>query len=158
MTVDARPVDPALEADDQGAGSTRIAELVLAFALPINGLVLSLPAIVVPLNEAAAATLVALALNRRASTSLRQIPAAFPLLLAVPALLVLSAFVNRQYDVVRLGHLVVWAALILALASGRLHGRSVARGLTAGLVVGRRRQQPADRRERLRGAADRHPR
>lgn len=136
MTVDARPVDPALEADDQGAGSTRIAELVLAFALPINGLVLSLPAIVVPLNEAAAATLVALALTRPASTSIRQIPAAFPLLLAVPALLVLSAFVNRQHDVVRLGHLVVWAALILALASGRLHGRSVARGLTAGLVVG----------------------
>ena len=136
MTVDARPVDPALDSDDQAAGATRIAELVLAFALPINGLVLSLPAIVVPLNEAAAAALVAVALNRRASTSLRQIPAAFPLLLAVPALLVLSAFVNRQYDVVRLGHIIVWAALVLALASGRLHGRSVARGLTAGLVVG----------------------
>ena len=40
------------------------------------------------------------------STALRQIPAACPLLLSVPALLVLSAFVNRQYDVVRLGHLV----------------------------------------------------
>ena len=136
MTVDARPVDPALDSDDRAAGATRIAELVLAFALPINGLVLSLPAIVVPLNEAAAAALVAVALNRRASTSLRQIPAAFPLLLAVPALLVLSAFLNRQYDVVRLGHIIVWAALVLALASGRLHGRSVARGLTAGLVVG----------------------
>jgi hypothetical protein len=138
-TARTAPVEPAVDArreDQEAVGSTRLLEAGLAFWLPLNGAMMIVPRIDVPVNELAAAILVAIALNRRPSSSLREIRGAVPLLVGLMAALGISALVNQQVDGQRLAHLAVWAGLLLALASGRLHAPSIARGLGAGVVVG----------------------
>lgn len=59
-----------------------------------------------------------------------------PLIVAVPAWLALTSLLNDNFDLRRVLNISLYAALILAIASGRLNRVAVGRGLAIGLVVG----------------------
>lgn len=59
-----------------------------------------------------------------------------PLVVAVPAWLALTSLLNDDFDIRRILNISLFAAVILAVSSGRLNRVAIGRGLAMGLVVG----------------------
>jgi hypothetical protein len=59
-----------------------------------------------------------------------------PLVVAVPAWLALTSLLNDDFDIRRILNISLFAAVILAVSSGRLNRVAIGRGLALGLVVG----------------------
>ncbi len=111
--------------------STRIPELVLFACVPLSTLRFG----GLPLNELAVLAMLALAATRRGRGQARLPYWVITLLLAIPALILLSSMMNEISPTKRLVHLASWCVLALFLSSGRIHAPSAVRGLAVGLLL-----------------------
>ncbi len=112
------------------SASRGVSDFVLFAAMTMVGI----PVRGVPLGEIASALAVALAFTRR-SRSRPALGVASLMVLAMVALMFLSAELNDLSAYRRLLHLVLYALLMVLASQGRFHHGGMSRGLAVGLVV-----------------------
>jgi len=111
----------------------RISDFLLFALIPLVGI--RVPEVGVPLNELVALAVLALAALRQPPPGVRVPLPVVAGLAALVGLIVVSGLLNDVPLLRRGGHLVIYAALVLALATGRVSLRSAALGLGVGLIT-----------------------
>jgi hypothetical protein len=112
------------------AKSSRIPDLLVGMVLPWGQLGIG----GAPVNEFAALALCGLAALRRPRF---RIGLLIPMLVvALWSGLAISSAINGPFNIRRMGHMTVYAGLVLFLGQGRIHFASLMRGLGLGLAIG----------------------
>ncbi len=133
--MSSRYLNPAwtglVEQDPERDASTRVPQLALAALLPFVGLGVHN----LPVEELTAIGLILIASVTRAPRRVGLVMQLVVPMTMVPVWLAISSQLNGIHeDVRRLGHLAIWVLLAYAIASGRLHRPSLAKGMAFGLI------------------------
>lgn len=116
----------------ESEGTFRVLDAIAFFAICFPSYLL--PGVLLPLGELFAVLITGVAFTRRPTRFGR--PWWFPVAaLFLPTWLTLSAYLNGDFNVRRLSHVLLVSMLALVVSSGRIDARSMGLGLAAGLPV-----------------------